>query len=223
MAEPAPAEGRAKTRIERILHEHPRLYRLWELASNVVLMLIFGRFAWRFGVDFYETERVSSLLVLASQGLLAAFSLTRRLPSHVDFSLYAWFVAIAGTWTSQLFLEPGRSRDTLAGQIILLSGLVLQVASMLSLNRSFGIVPANRGIKTGGMYRVVRHPLYACYVYVYAGILINHYSVRNAIVIVVGIFFQILRIQSEEKFLSQDPEYRRYMQRTRWRLIPFVY
>jgi hypothetical protein len=39
----------------------------------------------------------------------------------------------------------------------------------------------------------------------------------------VSVAFQILRIACEEKFLSRDPEYGRYMQTTRWRLIPFVY
>ena len=37
---------------------------------------------------------------------------------------------------------------------------MLQIAAVLSLNRSFGLLPAHRGVKSDGLYRWVRHPLY---------------------------------------------------------------
>jgi hypothetical protein len=42
---------------------------------------------------------------------------------------------------------------------------LLVLAATLRLGRSFGIVATNRGIQTGGLYRIVRHPIYAAYVW----------------------------------------------------------
>ena len=46
------------------------------------------------------------------------------------------------------------------------------IAALLSLQRSFGIVPANRGIREGGLYRIVRHPLYAAELLVFLGVVL---------------------------------------------------
>jgi protein-S-isoprenylcysteine O-methyltransferase Ste14 len=35
--------------------------------------------------------------------------------------------------------------------------------------------------------------------------------------------FQVLRIRSEEAFLSADPEYLAYRARVQYRLVPFLY
>ena len=42
-------------------------------------------------------------------------------------------------------------------------GLLLVIAGKLSLGRSFGLMPANRGIVSTGLYRLVRHPIYLGY------------------------------------------------------------
>ena len=99
----------------------------------------------------------------------------------------------------------------------------MQIVAILSLNRSFGIVPANRGIKTGGLYRLVRHPLYLSYVVHQIGYVLNNWSEYNICVFVGATLFQVLRIYREEQFLISDPAYRAYMSRTRSRLIPGLF
>jgi protein-S-isoprenylcysteine O-methyltransferase Ste14 len=48
-------------------------------------------------------------------------------------------------------------------------------------------------------------------------------SLRNVIINVVTGFFQMSRILSEERFLSEDAVYREYRERIRFRLIPGIF
>jgi len=102
-------------------------------------------------------------------------------------------------------------------------GNAVQLAAKLFLRRSFGIAPANRGIKTDGMYRFVRHPMYAGYLFVHIGILLLMPTVLNAVIYGIGWYAQILRLLAEERLLGEDPAYRDFMMKTRWRLVPGVF
>ena len=93
---------------------------------------------------------------------------------------------------------------------------------MLSLRRSFGIVPANRGIRTRGLYNLVRHPLYASELLVVLGIALVNPSAWNLGLFVCACVLQGLRAAAEERFLSVDPAYREYCARVKYRLIPIV-
>ena len=72
-------------------------------------------------------------------------------------------------------VRPGGSAP-LAPEIatVLLSacGLCVVIAGKLSLGRSFGLMPANRGIVSTGLYRVVRHPIYLGYLITHVGFLL---------------------------------------------------
>ncbi len=98
----------------------------------------------------------------------------------------------------------------------------LQVYAMLSLNRSIGFVAANRGIKTGGMYRFVRHPLYCAYIIAFFGFLMNHPSAHNICVYSIMVLLLFMRAIAEERLLTKNDEYRAYSKKVRWRLIPYV-
>ncbi|MEL0253295.1 MAG: isoprenylcysteine carboxylmethyltransferase family protein, partial [Novosphingobium sp.] len=89
----------------------------------------------------------------------------------------------------------------------------------MSLRRSFGVAPANRGIKTNGLYRFVRHPIYAGYLVLHIGLFILIPSVYNLAVYAVAWAAQIMRIKAEEALLLQDPAYVAFKQRTRFRLM----
>jgi protein-S-isoprenylcysteine O-methyltransferase Ste14 len=106
---------------------------------------------------------------------------------------------------------------------LILFGNVVQISGKLFLRRSFGIAPANRGIKRDGLYRFVRHPIYAGYLFTHIGILLIMPSLVNLVIYAIGWWAQILRIQAEEAWLTQDPDYRDYQAQTRWRLIPGLY
>ena len=191
-------------------------------SGNLLLATLFGLFAYAHLQNFLEVARASVLLIIVKELIDACFYLIRRRP--VDFSLspYAWTTALAGTGCSLLLRPSDVSHDLLLGQVIQWSGLVLQILGMLSLNRSIGMVPANRGIKTTGLYRWVRHPLYSSYAITQIGYLINNPNLHNAAVVTLSICFQILRLYNEERFLREDPAYEQFMKSTRWRLFPYI-
>lgn len=211
------------TRIRERVFANPRLNRVWEIAVNLALIAVFGFFAYRFATDFALTRRPSSLLYLIVHTIVAVFFLTRRRATRVSVDPFAWAAAITGTWLPLLLRPVTAAVELLGGQILQLVGLVIQLLGISSLARSFGIVPANRGIKTGGLYRFVRHPIYSAYLLSNAGFLINQYSLYNALALVVWLGFMVLRVRYEEELLALDSDYAAYMEKTRWRLVPLVY
>jgi protein-S-isoprenylcysteine O-methyltransferase Ste14 len=94
---------------------------------------------------------------------------------------------------------------------------------MVSLNRSFAIVPANREIKTAGMYRFVRHPLYASYLVMLTSYVLANTTFENVLVFAFVMGCMFIRMFREEKHLALDAEYRNYMRKVRYRLIPFIF
>ncbi len=99
----------------------------------------------------------------------------------------------------------------------------MQLFAKLSLGRSFGLLPANRGVVSTGAYRFVRHPIYAGYLLSEIGFLLANFSTRNLITIGVWMVLQIGRILLEERLLSDDADYRAYRAQVRYRLIPGVF
>ena len=75
----------------------------------------------------------------------------------------------------------------------------------------------------GGPYRIVRHPIYLGYFVTHVGFLLTNWSPRNFALYILIYFFQISRILSEERILSEDAAYREYRGRVRFRLIPGVF
>lgn len=116
--------------------------------------------------------------------------------------------------------------EVLAPLVITASAQILaitwQIVSKLSLGRSFGLLPANRGVVTHGTYKIVRHPIYLGYLIGHMAFLFASFSWRNFGLFCVLYFFQCLRIWEEEKLLKNDPTYRQYMLKTPYRLLPGV-
>ncbi|MFI4875613.1 MAG: methyltransferase family protein [Blastopirellula sp. JB062] len=199
----------------------PKFKRLvWEMCTNVFLAAFFFRFAWIQGASFLVSYRLSTLLLLIKVSSDVFFYLVRRPPQKVSISPYDWAVALMGTYAVILFMPASQSHDSLIGQAMQFAGLGLQIFAMVSLNRSIGVVAANRGIQTGGMYRWVRHPLYLSYVVAFGGYLVNQFSYWNIAVYCAAVLLWLLRIMAEERLLMQDESYREYAERVRWKMIP---
>src|ERR1019366_3170943 len=93
----------------------------------------------------------------------------------------------------------------------------------LSLGRSFGLLPANRGIIVAGAHRWGRHPIYLGYILCHGGFLLASFSWRNLAVYGMLHLVQIGRLLREEKLLSRDGAYRQYRRRVPYRLVPGVF
>lgn len=130
-------------------------------------------------------------------------------------------MAIVSTFSGYFFSGGSMVVEGLALPIMAIAGL-LMTASIVSLGRSFGIVPANRGIKTGGPYRLVRHPIYACYVLFDAGYVLGVPSARNVVIFLLVTLSLYVRARYEERLLRTDPRYQSYADRTTAMFVPGV-
>ena len=163
--------------------------------------------------------------VLISETAVMISVLIRRPTTNISLRLGDWLLAIAAT-AAPLMIQPGLDMfPAIAplGIALVLFGNVVQGLAKLSLRRSFGIAPANRGIKADGLYRFVRHPMYAGYLAVHIGVMILMPSPINLVIYAIGWWAQILRLKAEEELLSQDPAYVAFKQKVRYRLVPGVF
>jgi protein-S-isoprenylcysteine O-methyltransferase Ste14 len=90
------------------------------------------------------------------------------------------------------------------------------------MGRSFGVLPANRGIVLKGPFSYVRHPVYLGWLVLSTGFAMCNPSWRNILIIVATLPFMVWRIDQEESHLKAYPEYRAYMDRVRFRLWPGI-
>ena len=164
-------------------------------------------------------------LALLSETAIAFFVLIRRPTGAISLSLGDWLLATTAT-AAPMLIRSGEAPSypiIVAGVTILIAGTCLHVLAKLFLRRSFGIAPANRGVKVNGPYAFVRHPMYSGYLLTHVGIFLMMPTLFNATVYVIGWTAQILRLLAEERLLSQDPAYRDYLAKVRWHLIPGVF
>jgi protein-S-isoprenylcysteine O-methyltransferase Ste14 len=111
----------------------------------------------------------------------------------------------------------------LVSTVLSVIGVVMLIASLLSLNMSMGIIAARRKIHTGGMYRMVRHPMYLSYFFLFTGYFWMNYSYWNGILLLLIVWIQITRIYQEEGVWSSDGDYQDYAKKVRWRIMPGIF
>lgn len=191
--------------------------------TNLLLATFFLFFAVSNAQSFLANPRLSVFLIVIAESIAAVFLIIRRNPHETWHSWQTWLTTTCGTLAPFLLRPVEGAEDILVGEILLVFGVAMQILSLVSLNRSFGLLPALRGVKSSGMYAWVRHPLYAAYVIIFLGYLVNNQSLNNAAVILFGIAFLVMRIHYEEELLMQEADYKHYVSRTRWRLIPAIW
>lgn len=194
----------------------------FNLYSGALMAIVYVFFVYAHFTKFLETGSLSLLLVIISETLTIAFFICRSNPKTVSIIPYDWMVAIIGSF-APLFLRPGEHGVLPQAEVLIALGTLLQIAGLISLNRSFAIVAAKREIKTEWMYRFIRHPLYASYFLLFGGYVLAHTTMANLIVFIITMTFLCLRIFREEEHLALDPQYRNYMQKVRYRIIPYVF
>lgn len=198
--------------------------RYWyEKGVNAAVASFYAWFAWIHGTDFLATGRGSSLLLLIYETMIVGFALFRAMPKDTSSSTYDWGIAVAGTALPLLLRPAPELHESALFQVLQFTGTAISMTALLSLNRSFGIVPANRTIRTGGLYRFIRHPMYAGYFLSLIGFSVQNPTGGNIAVSAGFMALSILRIRAEEQFLARDAGYAAYMDKTRWRLFPFVW
>jgi len=102
-------------------------------------------------------------------------------------------------------------------------GLAIVIAGKITLGRSFGLMPANRGVVSSGVYRIVRHPIYLGYLITHVAFLAATPSAWNIAALLAADAALLARAVCEEQTLSRDERYRAYQQTVRWRVCPGVF
>lgn len=196
-----------------------------DIAERALVILMFTHFGWLMLGAFQTRPNLGTVLLVISEVASVIMIVMRRFSASLSQQPVDWLLAIAGCCTPLLAI-PGVVVSDQAAQIgagIMLIGLCVQISAKAILFRSFGIVAANRGLKNQGPYRFVRHPMYAGYVISHFGYLIGWPSTHNIMLYTLALIIQMARLLREEELLSQDPGYRAYMARVRYRLLPGVF
>jgi len=195
---------------------------LISVLSRIIPASYFAIVCIGFWKNFVQTGKWTSLMWMASEGLIIVLLVFRRESRRISRHPWDWIVALGGSFTV-LLVRPATT--TIApewiGVLLQLAGTVFEIYAKIVLGRSFGIVAADRGIVVGGPYRIVRHPIYLGYFVTHVGFLLANWSSRIIALDIVLCFQQISRILSEERILSLDESHRGYSQRARHRMIPF--
>ena len=174
---------------------------------------------------YLHTHRLIGAAFLIEQSWIVVAFLIRRPARIVSRRLDDWLLAFGGTFGGVLFRPVGAHPHwgVVAGFAVQLLGLALCVSSLQALGRSFGFAAADRGLKRRGPYAVVRHPLYAGYLLLQFGYLLQSISVRNALVMLFATGCNVGRALVEERLFTVSDQYGAYRRLVRWRLVPGVW
>jgi protein-S-isoprenylcysteine O-methyltransferase Ste14 len=150
----------------------------------------------------------------------------RRAPVRVTPNPWYWLLAFVATYGLIAFLAFAQRGSPIVpivipGVLVMVS-VALMIYARLTLGRSIGYVPADRGIITSGAYRFVRHPIYSGLFVTLLAFCLRAYSPLNLLLSVVLIGLFMLKSVIEEHFLRGNPEYAAYMKQVRWRWLPGV-
>jgi protein-S-isoprenylcysteine O-methyltransferase Ste14 len=198
---------------------------LADIGARMIVVVLFTLMAIRIGSDFVATGRLTGLLLLGSETLVVALTVMRRTTAVVDRSYRARMLtalSILGPALVQPALVAALSPE-LVTVLLSAAGLSVVIAGKLSLGRSFGLMPANRGVVSSGLYRLVRHPIYMGYLITHTGFLLANPTMWNILMVVGADLALMRRAVCEEQTLAKDDAYRSYQQTVRWRVLPGVF
>ena len=196
------------------------LHGLATVGCNVILSAMFFTSIVRLGSA--HITNAADIIWAVGAALMGLFVLVRSAPKTelvnlATLSTTAGMMLLPGLLRAET--NPGQWLDHV-GEAVEITGVLLTQLSRIYLGRSFGLLPANRGIVSGGPFRLVRHPVYLGWLILTIGFTMVNLSVHNVLVTLVVLPFMFARIAQEETLLEADPEYRAYREHTRYRLLP---
>ncbi len=199
-----------------------RVAQLRHLVGNILLAGAFFIAAYpnvrHYGTGFANAIWAAGAIIMCALSLI-------RVPARAAMLDARAFAATAAMFTAPCLMRP---RPAASGAILSVAlaleilGLLVSETARIYMGRSFGVLPANRGIVSRGPFQIVRHPVYLGWFILSTGFALAYPSARNFAFLALTIPFLLWRIRLEEELLAHDGEYRVYCARVRYRLIPGV-
>jgi methanethiol S-methyltransferase len=205
--------------------------------------------AWLYGVALGRSRPAGGWTpLLADVVLLSLFALHHSafarepvkkqlralVPARLLRSVYVWVASLLLIALDLLWQPVGgdfyRVEGWFAGPfaIVQLTGVWLIARSVRAINalELAGIREPNASegeLQTGGVYRLVRHPLYFGWVLIVFGT--AHVTGDRLAFAVLTTIYLLIAMPWEERSLEREfgPAYQRYKERVRWRIVPYVY
>ena len=147
-----------------------------------------------------------------------------------------WYVLVQGVLLVLVLAAPGFDRfawgapwsvaSFVAGDVLIIAGIVLGVAGVVGLGRNLTPLPHPKEDATlveGGAYSLVRHPIYAGLAFAAVGCGLLWRSPATLLLAALLLVFFDIKSRREELWLAKIfPRYAEYQRRVK-KLIPFVY
>jgi protein-S-isoprenylcysteine O-methyltransferase Ste14 len=198
---------------------------LTDALARVSVGVLFVLLTLSLASEFRRTGHITGLLLVGSEALVVVLTVVRRRAQRVDRSVLAAILTTASLVGPPLLrpsgVEPLASDATTA--MLSAFGFAIVVYGKIALGRSFGLIPANRGVVTAGPYAIVRHPIYAGYLLTHVAFAAAHPTLINIGIILVADGALVCRALLEERVLAGDTAYRAYCSRVAWHLVPGVF
>ena len=212
--------------VARVQHAlPPRSQQIIRVSANVVGAAGAAYFAYVTLSSYFQTHHPIGILFFAQQAVVVVAYLVRRPAHEVTLRFGDWLLAFGGTFSPVLLRPDGAHPPwgVSAGLALQLVGVLIALWSLTTLGRSFGFAAADRGLVVRGPYALVRHPVYAAYVLLLGGYVLQSFSLRNVLVALLVIGCDVGRIRAEERVLAQNPAHPAYCRRVRWRMLPGIW
>ena len=196
-----------------------------DILARVVICALFAFLSVNLLENLMRTGHVTSFFLLASESLVVALTIVRRRAHLTDRSM------VSAVTTAISVVGPTLLRASETGALVpdgltaavSMVGLTLVILGKLTLGRSFGIAPANRGVVAKGPYVWMRHPIYTGYIITHLAFLAGNPTGRNLALIIASDVTLVIRALREERLLRRDAAYQTYCQRVGWHLVPGVF
>ena len=207
--------------MKEFFHKHRHTF------TNLFLIICLGRYAFDQAAQAWMANRFDFVEVAfaAHNVVMLTIILVRKQHQALDQNIFHQGIALVAFFSGILYLQAPTLNPFLLriSQAVIVVSICLGIITFIHLGRSFGILIALRKVKTGGLYGIIRHPMYFTDILWRVGFILKNPCVLNFTIFVVSSACYIYRAILEEKFLSQYPEYSQYMQRVKYRFLPGIF
>lgn len=139
--------------------------------------------------------------------------------------LWSGYLSIRLNFNFKMILEI--ESLSILGFVMVLSGALLSFYGKIQMRESWSAYTKPNEkivIVDKGLYSIVRHPIYLFSIIMTIGTFLVFPFYWNLMCAVLMILLYILKMKSEEKMLiNLFPQYKNYIKRVKYRLIPFLY